>query len=137
MFNALCNFNSTQQLVVYRGSSNEWIAFSSFALQLKAVCSIKKHTHTHPYSPTITKTLPQGYHMARALHLKPKQSPWQQIPCLFLAENLGWHQLYFWTWTEFNVSFSSGTLEKWIKLNLCFIIIDFTSQRALCIPLTF
>lgn len=31
--NALCNFNSTQQLVVYSGSGNEWIAFSLFTLQ--------------------------------------------------------------------------------------------------------
>lgn len=30
---------------------NEWIAFPLFALQLKDVCNINKHTHLHTHTP--------------------------------------------------------------------------------------
>lgn len=99
--------------------------------------TILKSAHSYTYTHAITKTLPQGYHMAGALHLKPKQNQQQEIQCLSLAENLGWRRLYFWAWTKYNISLSVGTLEEWIKLNLCFLIADCTSQTVLYMPLTF
>lgn len=60
--------------------------------------AILTSTLTHTYSHAITKTLTQGYHMAGALHLKPKQSQQQQNQCLSLAEN----------WADINYTFEPG-----------------------------
>lgn len=105
LFNALCKFNSTQQLVVYSGSRNEWIAFS--LLCNWRMFAILKSTHTyintrHDKNPALR--IPYGRGPAPETQTKPTATEsvfvfgWEFRLTSIILLSLDWIQCKLVSW---------------------------------------